>query len=141
MNYSDVAGVIAQIESSNNQWAMRFEPAYTPKPNWVIAAQSHWKNFSYDTCKILCATSFGLYQIMSDELIALGLTQYPGEYLASVALQNSYFRSYLTSKKLNTITLADLQTSQQARIDFGTVYNGNGPVYADSIARVLGVNR
>lgn len=69
--------------------------------------------------------SFGLFQIMGDELISLGLNVSPILYCSSPIMQQSYFGKYLTANHLN-YTLADVVNDSGARLHFATIYNGPG---------------
>lgn len=124
---STLSQLIAQVESSGNPWAVRFEPAHTPRPEFVslmVAAAA----CSTDTARVLCATSWGLYQIMGDELMSLGLKMSPVQYCASVQTQNDYFPKFLAEKGIADYSLSDIINNVNDRAYFAGKYNGPGNV-------------
>ena len=136
----DLAGLIALIESSGNLYAVRFEPAYQPKDHCAIQMSTICK-CSYATAKVLCAMSWGLYQIMGDNLINLGLNITPFEYLESPAIQREFFEAYCVADHLN-MTLEDILSDAGKRMLFARLYNGPGNVaeYAQRIVDVAKSN-
>jgi len=134
---STVSALIAQVESGGNPWAVRFEPAHNPAPEFVSRMMAACA-CSHDTARVLCATSWGMYQIMGDELMALGLSMSPVQFCASAQTQNDMFAKVLDEKKLSAYTLNDLITSASARTFFASKYNGPGNVTAYS-QRILDV--
>ncbi len=117
--------LIALVESDNNQYAIRFEPAH--KVNPVFVSQfARALDFSQATGEVLLACSWGLYQIMGDELVALGMVLSPAQYCCSVAIQNNYLQKYLLQKGLGDMTLDDVVNDETKRLHFATIYNGPG---------------
>lgn len=123
-NIQTLANLIAHVESSNDQFAVRFEPAHHPKPEFVekLAKQCE---LSWNTAEVLCCMSFGLYQIMGDELISLGLNASPIFYCSSAPTQDFYFQKYLNANNIN-YSLEDVINDQAKRLHFATIYNGPG---------------
>lgn len=124
---STLSDLIAQAESSNNPFAVRFEPLHTPAPAFisrmvVVAA------CSTETARVLCSTSWGLYQIMGDELMAKGLNMSPVAFCGSAQTQYSMFNAVLLEKGLSTYTLMDIIGNSAARANFAAKYNGPGAV-------------
>jgi len=132
-----ISQLIAQIESSNNPHALRFEPRFNPTAE-NIAAASHSNMCSTSTGNMICATSWGLYQIMGESLYALGLKSSIFDFINSPALQLVYFNEFLASRKLGAITLEDLRTDQTKREYFAARYNGAAYPYANVILNNLG---
>lgn len=128
------ADLIAQVESNGNPYACRFEPAYTPR-QWP--AMARLANCSESTAKVLCAMSFGLYQIMGDNLIALGVTVSPLAYCADTNLQLATFNKFLDRNRIN-FSLDGLISYSINRETFSRAYNGPGNVAAYS-QRILDI--
>lgn len=136
----DLAGLIAQVESDGNQYAVRFEPAYNAHQNDIIIMENLAK-CNYSTAKILCSMSWGSYQIMGDNLIHLGLSISPFEYLESPAIQREFFDAYCMADHLD-MTLNDVLGNPEKRMLFARLYNGPGnvPEYCNRILAVAKSN-
>ena len=132
-----ISQLIAQIESSNNPHALRFEPQFNPTAE-NIAAACHSNACSTATGKMICATSWGLYQIMGENLYSLGFKSSIFDFINSPSLQLVYFNEFLASRKLGAITLEDLRTDQTKREYFASRYNGAAYPYANVILNNLG---
>jgi hypothetical protein len=120
--------LIAQVESNNEQFAFRFEPSHRPNSQFV-SKLANLIGCSYMSAETLCASSFGLYQIMGDELVALGLSISPIQYCASEPMQNFYFQKYITVNGLSYATsmpLKDFMADSAKLLAFATRYNGPG---------------
>lgn len=116
--------LIAQAESSNNQFAARFEPAYHPNPENVkkLAVDI---GCTYSTAEILCSISWGLFQIMGNNLVEMGLSISPIQYCSSIPIQQMYFQKYITENHC-AYTLDDILNDSAKRLDFAEKYNGPG---------------
>lgn len=127
----NISDLIAQVESNNNQYALRFEPAYNPHAlNVTDYAKRH--NVSQATARMCLASSWGLYQIMGDNLYSYGLQISLPNYACSVQVQKLYFTTFLTRNNLYNLT-ADYQnfiSSDDNLAEFAKVYNGPGNVDA-----------
>ena len=124
--------VVAQVESSGNPLAMRYEPAWNPQNemNAQHYATGGW--IDEPTAAMICKTSWGKYQIMGDNLYgALGYDGTIVDFLNNPLRQLRYFQAFL-----RTIGFADVvfnAMSEADKVAFGAAYNGNGPVYAQSL--------
>jgi len=127
-----LADLIAQIESTNNPFALRYEPEHKPSMRFVDRMIKTCA-CSEATAMMLCMTSFGLYQIMGDELMSLGLSISPMQYLSEPDLQLTMFTDFVDQNKIDfpLISLKDEAT----RMHFARVYNGprNPQAYADKM--------
>ena len=132
--YTSLAQLIAQVESSNDQFAYRFEPAYTPR-NETVDKMQHICNCSVTSAKILSASSFGLYQIMGFNLIDLGLELSPLKFCMLPELQTQFFNEFLAKNGI-MYTLDEVVNDVQARLHFAKVYNGDEIAYASDMMRV-----
>lgn len=128
MKIETLAELIAQVESHGMQYAVRFEPAHNPHDEFVEKMRTVAK-CSRDTARVLCAMSWGLYQIMGDELIALGLAVSPLVYIQAIDIQLDFFNRYCLADHLN-MTLADVLADSVKRRFFARLYNGPGNVDA-----------
>lgn len=122
-----LSGLIAAAESSNNQWAVRYEPAHVPVSNFVMSMM-HAAQCNLATAEILCKCSWGLYQIMGDELISRGMAISPIDYCSDIPMQNLMLGKVLIEKKISTYTLSDILNDPTKRATFARLYNGPGAV-------------
>lgn len=129
--------LIAAAESGNNQYAVRFEPAYHPDPK-AVSKLAGIMECTANTAEILCSCSWGLYQIMGDNLVNLGLQISPIHYCAIPAMQDQYFSKFLARDNLSSFTLADILHYPEKRLQFAKLYNGPGlpERYADYLMQV-----
>jgi hypothetical protein len=132
---TQVNQLISMVESSNNLYAVRFEPTHVPASEFVSRMQAVCV-CSPDTAKVLCQTSWGLYQIMGDELMAKGLSISPIAYCQQPVTQGHLFQQVLKEKGLDAITLDQLATDQDIRLQFAKAYNGPGNMFVYA-ARLL----
>ncbi len=137
-----LADLIAQAESSNNKFAIRYEPTHKPSLTFVSRMMAFAK-CSRDTAIVLCSSSWGLYQIMGDELMALGLPFSPIYYCNDTALQYSYFNEVLNEKGLAAYTLDNIINNEDDRLHFAIKYNGPGQpeVYAQYLLDTYNKNK
>lgn len=140
MKINTLADLILQVESTGDWFAVRFEPAHNPRSDLVIRMM-HTCNISHDTARVLCQMSFGGYQIMGDNLMALGLTVSPLQYCASPGMQTDFFNKFLLSDHL-TLTLDDVINDDSKRALFVRLWNGPGNVdaYSERLLRVYQAN-
>lgn len=135
-----LAQLIAQVESNGNPLAVRFEPAHHPAENFVTKMQALAKcNFA--TAQILCAMSWGEFQIMGDNLVALDLSVSPFEYLHNENMQYDFFAKFSASNHLY-LSLDDILNDPSQRQLFARLYNGPGNfmAYAQRIVDVAKAN-
>ncbi len=139
---NSISALIATAESSNNQYAVRFEPAYHPLPDSVLKLKDI-AGCTVHTSEILCSCSWGLYQIMGDNLISFGLQISPIHYCAIPSMQDLYFQKFLAQAGLLDMTLADIIHYPEKRLEFARKYNGPGnpQAYADYLMQVYNNSR
>lgn len=131
--------LLARVESNAEQFAVRFEPAHTSSPAHIaqmVNACGGPGQCSLRTAVVLCSMSFGLYQIMGDELMAMRMPYSPLEMIADSAKQDQWLTTYLTMDSLQHVTADDIGNDEAIREHFATLYNGPGNVAAYS-ARLL----
>lgn len=117
--------LVAHTESNDDQNAIRFEPACSPRAE-LIAGMAHVANCSMATAKVLCMMSWGKYQIMGYNLIALGLACNPIAYCANVPMQDDFFGRFTHGYK--EVTSLDIVQNATTREAFARFYNGPGNV-------------
>ena len=137
-----LAQIIAILESSGNPLAMRYEPEYVPSGASIVV-YSQIAQVSTDTARVCLATSWGLYQIMGQNLIGLGVDVSFPAYCMSIYLQHKSFADFLAHNglaKYAAMPLADFLSDDSAVLDFATIYNGPGnpAAYAAAIKRIGG---
>ncbi len=125
--------VIARIESSDNPYALRFEPAvYAAGASASLIARIAAVHDADDaTGRVIAATSWGLFQIMGFNLWS-GPHPYAGtffEYCADDVAQRLAFETFLADRGMD-FTLESLLASASRLVAFATFYNGDGIRYA-----------
>lgn len=140
MTISTLANLIAFVESSNERSAMRHEPLYKPSIA-NIALLANALHCTQDTAGIICATSWGLYQIMGDNLVSQGLRTWPADYCADVNVQLLHFSEFCNRAGID-YSLSDVVSDPVKRLNFATHYNGpgNAQAYADRMLAVYQAN-
>lgn len=139
---STLSDLIAATESNNFAAAVRFEPLHKPAPQFV-SRMADVAKCSHETAYVLCSCSWGLYQIMGDELIALGLKFSPLEICLDTGYQNLFLAKFLVEKGLSDVTLSDILNNPIKREQFATKYNGPGNVaaYSERLLDVYAANK
>ncbi len=137
-----LAQIIAILESSGNPFAMRYEPRYAPSGDSIVA-YSRIAHVSTDTARVCLATSWGMYQIMGQNLVGLGVDVSFPAYCMSIHFQHKSFVDFLAHSglaKYAAMPLADFLADDSAVLDFATIYNGPGnpTAYAAAIRRIGG---
>lgn len=120
---STIAELIAQAESSGNKFAVRYEKGHMPNLAFVKEMMTV-AQCSFDTAYMMCQCSWGLYQIMGDELMAKKLGVSPIAYCGDSETQQYFFLQVLQEKGLIQYTLQDILTNTYDCIYFATKYNG-----------------
>ena len=135
---SQLAAVIASIESSNNPHALRFEPTVfanfktTSKP--IVDVIAACNECSHDTALALASFSFGKYQLMGYNLYECGYRMGVVDFLNNETAQLGYFEAFLIRKGLN-VSLSSLLASEQRLEQFAFIYNGS-TLYAKAMRAV-----
>lgn len=121
-----LADLVAAVESGNNQFAIRYEPNFVPSALAVKRCQNSQNGFcSVATAKIICASSWGKYQIMGENIYGLlNLSFSIGKFLSDPDSQREIFDSFLTKKNIN-FSLAEILSDQAKRDSFSIKYNGS----------------
>lgn len=134
---STLSQLIATAESNNRQYAMRFEPGFNSTPDTLALHNCMTANVcTYATAKIICSSSWGLFQIMGDELYRRGLIDCAiGEYMADPTKQYDVFGKFIAEKGI-AYNLGDIVNDAVKREHFAALYNGNGPVYGAYLMRI-----
>lgn len=122
-----LADLIAFNESNNNCNAVRFEPAHIPHTTY-INKMKELVGCSTATASVLCATSWGKYQIMGDTLIDLGLRMSPIVFCASPVYQDTCFHDFIDRNHIGGYMLTDITQDAVKRATFARIYNGPGNI-------------
>jgi hypothetical protein len=127
---STLSFAVALVESSNDQFALRFEPAmFQSKPIWVIGMlpkilTAH-PNMSRDTALMLACSSFGYYQILGANIWSGGFTGKYNEYLSNLTVQFTAFDNFVKQRGFSASE--DISKwSDERYANFATFYNGPG---------------
>jgi len=130
--------LVSAVESSNNPKIWRFEPNYKPSQSGLSNIKKYYKGLSNATYNIVLASSWGLYQIMGDNLYNMGLQVSIMDYLDDVNLQGEYYKKYVTSRNID-YSLAEIISNPASRDNFSLRYNGSigyGVVLVDTYNRL-----
>lgn len=120
--------LIAFAESTNNPAAVRFEPAFKPSQLAINRCMVANK-CTPQTAAVICATSYGKYQILGEELYRRLILQAPiSLYAADPVSQDNSF-DHFTQQKGIAYALADILNNQADRDNFAHLYNGNAAAY------------
>lgn len=118
--------VIAMVESDNSALALRFEPRlYAQNPTWLHAAQDELRKrhpWSHDTCRQICATSYGAWQMLGANIVTVRPTFHPSFYTADMQKEDA--EAFM--KRLGFDPHADYMTIDKLR--FASKWNGPGNV-------------
>lgn len=131
--------LVAQIESGGIPYAMRYEAKFTPSPDAINKCiMSHKPAFmSRPTAEVICKTSWGVYQIMGENLYTIcGLRTNLNVFINNTDLQEEMFQRFLEFRDIN-YTLADLQHDAGKLSKFARRYNGSSD-YALKIKQTMG---
>ena len=135
--------IIAWVESAGNPEAIRFEPTVfarihpTEFKDAIIANIRAIHKCTYETACVIYASSFGMYQIMGENLYdpkGLNLTVSIFDYAAAPGIQTAKFYQYCASHGINFTPQQLLDANN--RKTFALKYNG-GLDYADNINNSL----
>lgn len=130
-----LSDLVAQAESSCNPYCLRFEPGWVPNPA-VVETISKLNRCNLSTARIIAATSYGLYQIMGQNLYELGLLLPIGHFFGERWTQTKYFQKFITSRKID-ITLEKFIQDKEAALNFCHHYNGNAEAYYTYLWSIL----
>ncbi len=127
---------VAEVESSQNMRAMRFEPSFQPTQEAanIIKAYATGGYMDNPTALNIAATSWGMFQIMGENLYTVCNYQRTlVDFLTSPMRQLVAFNAFLASIGFQNVPFDSLKTSQI--LDFGQKYNGNGEAYAAALEK------
>lgn len=111
---------------------MRFEKSFYDKLDGIhyIGAKKANK-CSNDTARMICATSWGLYQILGVNIYnRIGNWHYGGiitKFVHNVILQHQCFTEFVSSKGID-YSVEQLITDATCRSKFARIYNGPGNI-------------
>lgn len=135
-----LAEVVSQIESSNFQGAMRFEPQVFARDIIPLAILSHIANINMcdmQTAKVIYSTSWGLYQIMGFNMYNINSPAYIYtifSFFTNPDLQLKTFNWFLATNHIE-YTIPQLLGDYQLLNDFALKYNGS-LAYAEKIKTI-----
>lgn len=136
--------LVAQVESGNQPFACRYEPGFAKyvTRESMVKIRSAYKPawMSEATARALLMFSWGRYQIMGENLYALGLDINLVHFQNDLSLQDHFFWSYCRSRKI-VYSLEEVLNDEKKRLDFALKYNG-GTNYAKKLvatAQYMGV--
>lgn len=130
--------IIASIESNRRIHAMRFEPRVYNTINSTSALlisrnRAQIENFcTNQTAAVICATSWGMFQIMGFDLY--GICRIQSDIIAYCNNESAQHYAFQTFCGRHILTLDDLDNRSKVE-DFAAFYNGEAGriTYADKI--------
>lgn len=132
-----IADLISLAESANNSQAIRFELYFKPS----IAAITNCKKYntntiSFQTANMLCKTSFGMFQIMGENIYGpLKYQKSIFDFVQSVQDQTDLFNRFISWRGIN-YSLEEILHNAEIRQRFARRYNGDGVTYAKHLIDV-----
>ena len=128
---NNLAAAVSQVESANFPYAMRFEAGlFAHPPSWVasaIPAAERFNRCNEPTARMLCCTSFGLFQILGCNIYGMLARQFPvATFLWDAGAQMDAFADFCAHHGINTATFDG--TDQNELENFARVYNGPGAI-------------
>jgi hypothetical protein len=122
----DLATVIAQVESSGNQYAQRFEKLHlgATRSSIIVRTMAH-NGCSLATADVYCAMSHGLFQIMGYMLYgdAIAYDKSLWTFMTDRNEQVAVFNKFLKLDLLDEFNVEDFANDKKART-FASLYNG-----------------
>lgn len=128
---NSMSDLIAQVESSGNQFAIKFEPAWSYTTPANIQRCADKMKCNEVTAKNLLCNSWGLFQIMGSVLYDLSSPGYEPNlfaYLNSLTTQGDYFMHF-NAKYCGGVTLEEFLTDKERAFEFCHRYNGDIDAY------------
>lgn len=130
---SNIAQLVAFVESNNNMYAIRFEQSYLNRVK-NTDAMAQRLNITHTTARFLLSCSWGKYQIMGENLWNMGIRVSPIKYCDDTDMQDISFHTYCVINNCD-YTLSQILNDNESRIDFATKYNG--PENPDGYSKLL----
>jgi hypothetical protein len=142
--------IISQIESGDNLYAMRFEPHVfermhqTNRYGAAVAVAKQQNRCTLETARVICATSWGRFQIMGFNLYDPALGEpFPflnpiGAYLESIIWQSRHFKAFCDKKDI-LFTVEELIGDPAKVLKFARTYNGADEYAAKIQSQLIGV--
>jgi hypothetical protein len=127
-----LASVIARVESSNNQNALRFENTmFASPPIWVLGQisniQKAHRNMSYQTAQMIACSSWGMYQLLGANIWSNGFAATFADYIDSATFQYGTFLRFISPHGFTGTE--DCVTWNEKRYErFAAFYNGPNAV-------------
>lgn len=125
-----LSDLIARVESNRNPYAVRYEPAFRPSSD-IVERMAKLCTCSRATAEMLCATSWGYFQIMGENLIRHGLDVTPIEFCHDANKQIALFTAFVEARGIN-YKPSEIKADHLKRERFALKYNGPGNIAAYS---------
>lgn len=142
MKQITLSDCIAQVESSSNLLAMRYEPrVYQTQlltPQQQIEDYAVGGYIDQTTAAMIASTSWGQFQIMGYNLYGLGYQSTIVDFLTNSTHQIAYLIRFFNHNIPSVNPRKLFSQLSQTEIELvGQVYNGDGPVYANSLEKAF----
>jgi hypothetical protein len=131
--------LVALVESAEVNHALRYEPnfaKYVLRSSMVKCVEAHSPAYmNLTTAKHLLMFSYGRFQIMGENIYALGYGKPLAEFLTNETDQNIMFYEFLKSRDI-FYTFDELRDSWEKRKKFAIKYNGSA-AYANTLLQAI----
>ena len=131
-----ISQLVAQVESNNVPWVMRYEPHFKPSAvainNCIRAHAPGYMNRT--TAEMICKTSWGLFQIMGENLYTV--CKYQGSVsnlCTDELLQETLFQAFIKARKIDFTSTEIMGDIQKLHL-FSKRYNGS-LLYAEKLVK------
>lgn len=121
-----ISRLVASAESNHVKHAMRFEPAWRHDNNITsLVRQAHAPAYmNSTTAKTIMATSYGLYQIMGENIYRLGYKKPINEFMNNPEDQLDIFNKFLVWRGIN-YSVEEIFSDRTKMEKFAKRYNGS----------------
>jgi hypothetical protein len=135
---TSLSELVSLAESANNKQAIRYEQYFKPSIAAITNCKKHNGNtLSFSTANMLCKTSFGLFQIMGENIYGpLKYQKSIFDFVQSETDQLELFNRFIKWRGIDN-TLEEILHDSEKRKRFSRRYNGDGITYSKYLIDVF----
>ena len=132
---TELADVIAQVESNDNPQTLRYEPdlmaqwaAMNPVRSAILASISGLHDCSHDTARMIACTSWGRYQLLGENIYSV--CQCNADifvFVTQPGVQLLCFQRFLAARGI-AFSIEEILMDRTKREQFIARYNGPGDI-------------
>lgn len=134
---TSLSELVSLAESANNPQAIRYEQYFKPSIVAITNCKKYNGNtLSFSTANMLCKTSFGLFQIMGENIYGpLKYQKSVFDFVQSETDQLELFIRFIRWRGIN-YTLEEILHDPEKRERFSRRYNGDAVTYSKHLIDV-----